>query len=121
MIVRNILVNKSEEIIDLLVRYLIKYGISYVLIDNEIHFDNYIFKFYNIEDYATKLRKIQLTMEDFEVEREEFQPTMEDFGVEREEFQSTNKYRGEKNIPKLNKKLIKANNRFINNKIKRKK
>lgn len=107
MIVRNILVNKSEEIIDLLVRELIKYGISYVLIDNEIHFDNYIFKFYNIGDYATKLRKIQLTMENFEIEREEFQPTY--------------KYREEKNIPKLNKKLIKANNRFINNKIKRKK
>ena len=107
MIVRNILVNNSEKLIDLLVRYLIKYGISYVLIDNEIHFDNYIIRFYDIEDYATKLRKIQLTMEDFKVEREEFQPT--------------NKYREEKNIPKLNKKLIKANNRFINNKIKRKK
>lgn len=50
MIVKNILINNFDIYIDLLVRELINLGINYTLIENEIHFDNYIIRFYEIKD-----------------------------------------------------------------------
>lgn len=45
MIVRNIYVSNKELFVDNLLRELIKQEISYVLIDNELHFSNYIIRF----------------------------------------------------------------------------
>lgn len=51
MKVKNILVNGKNVFLDILIRELIKYNISYVLIDNyEIHFDNYIIRLYDLSD-----------------------------------------------------------------------
>ena len=58
MKVKNILINEKNEFIELLIRELIKYEIGYVHIDNEIHFDNYIFRFYDIQDDKEKIRRI---------------------------------------------------------------
>ena len=58
MKVKNILINEKNEFIELLIRKLIKYEIGYVHIDNEIHFDNYIFRFYDIQDDKEEIRRI---------------------------------------------------------------
>lgn len=47
MIVKNLFVNEVDIYIDELLKELIKNEISYVKIDNEIHFDNYIIRLYD--------------------------------------------------------------------------
>lgn len=56
MIVRSIEINNKDTYIDLVIKELCKNNISYVYVkeSNELHFDNYIFRFF--ENYYTYTR-----------------------------------------------------------------
>lgn len=53
MRVSNIFVSEKELFLDLLVRDLIKNGISYVQIENEFHFLDRIYRFFDVNDLTT--------------------------------------------------------------------
>lgn len=48
MIVRDVLVVERRLFEESLIKELILLGVSYVQVDNEIHFDNYIYRFYEL-------------------------------------------------------------------------
>jgi hypothetical protein len=50
VIVKNIVVHDKALYIELLLRELCQRGISYVFVENEIHFDKYIFRFYSYDE-----------------------------------------------------------------------
>lgn len=56
MIIKNITINNKDTFIELLIKELCKYNISYVYIKetSELHFSNYIFRFF--ENYYTYTR-----------------------------------------------------------------
>lgn len=60
--VRNLFVNNLEEFKEQLIKDLIKLGISYVQIDNEFHFSDRIYRFYDKEE----VKKILCTIENVE-------------------------------------------------------
>ena len=99
MRVKNIFVNNIEYFIDVLLRELIKNEISYVKVDNEIHFDGYIYRFYEGKDINPNLleepfrqkEKIFISMEE-----------LDDIDISKKKSYS------------FNKKLIKMQNRNIN-------
>lgn len=60
--VRNLFVNNLEEFKEQLIKDLIKLGISYVQIDNEFHFSDKIYRFYD----KMEVKKILCTIENVE-------------------------------------------------------
>lgn len=126
MKVHNILINRKDEYIELLVRGLIKYGINYLQIDNEIHFDNRIFRFYDIKDDIEEIKKIKID-EDLsdvriinvdELEKLEEENKLQELSYQFQIFEPKNEETKEKTpVPKLNKKLIKDYNKKINKRI----
>lgn len=126
MKVHNILINRKDEYIELLVRGLIKYGINYLQIDNEIHFDNRIFRFYDIKDDIEEIKKIKID-EDLsdvriinvdELEKLEEENKLQELSYQFQIFEPKNDETKEKTpVPKLNKKLIKDYNKKINKRI----
>lgn len=126
MKVHNILINRKDEYIELLVRELIKYGINYLQIDNEIHFDNRIFRFYDIKDDIEEIKKI-IIEEDLsdvriinvdELEKLEEENKLQELPYQFQIFEPKNDETKEKTpVPKLNKKLIKSYNKKINKRI----
>lgn len=50
MRVRNIVVNEKDDFLELLIRELIRDGISYVQIENEFHFLDHIYRFFSAEE-----------------------------------------------------------------------
>ena len=109
MRVKNIFVNDIELFIDELIRELIKNEISYVQIDNEIHFDGYIYRFYEKVDICS-LINLDLLEEPLNGKR--------NFFISIQDLNCTDKYISKKNPYSFNKKLIKKqnknNNRLIN-------
>lgn len=129
MKVKNILINEKNEFIELLIRELIKYEIGYVHIDNEIHFDNYIFRFYDIQDDKEKIRRIidedVLKIEIIKVNDLEEKNKLQKLSELPDILQTFKAEEGEikENVhaPRLNKKLIKQYNKATNKRLKTKK
>lgn len=129
MKVKNILINEKNEFIELLIRELIKYEIGYVHIDNEIHFDNYIFRFYDIQDDKEKIRRIidedVLKIEIIKVNVLEEKNKLQKLSELPDILQTFKPEEGEikENVhaPRLNKKLIKQYNKATNKRLKTKK
>lgn len=129
MEVKSILINEKNEFIELLIRELIKYEIGYVHIDNEIHFDNYIFRFYDIQDDKEKIRRIidedVLKIEIIKVNDLEEKNKLQKLSELPDILQTFKPEEGEikENVhtPRLNKKLIKQYNKATNKRLKTKK
>lgn len=129
MKVKSILINEKNEFIELLIRELIKYEIGYVHIDNEIHFDNYIFRFYDIQDDKEKIRRIidedVLKIEIIKVNDLEEKNKLQKLSELPDILQTFKPEEGEikenAHAPRLNKKLIKQYNKATNKRLKTKK
>ena len=129
MKVKNILINEKNEFIELLIRELIKYEIGYVHIDNEIHFDNYIFRFYDIQDDKEEIRRIidedVLKIEIIKVNDLEEKNKLQKLSELPDILQTFKPEEGKikENVyaPRLNKKLIKQYNKATNKRLKTKK
>lgn len=50
MDIKNIYTNAKEEVIDFLLRFLSKHNISYVRVEDEVHFLDKIYRFYDSKD-----------------------------------------------------------------------
>ena len=129
MKVKNILINEKNEFIELLIRELIKYEIGYVHIDNEIHFDNYIFRFYDIQDDKEEIRRIidedVLKIEIIKVNDLEEKNKLQKLSELPDILQTFKPEEGKikENVyaPRLNKKLIRQCNKATNKRLKTKK
>ena len=118
MNIKNIYTNAKEEVIDFLLRYLSQHNISYVRVEDEVHFLDKIYRFYNSKDNSLEdaLEKIYKTLNDLEVSK---RLSIDDNLIECTiaEGRVDNKYP----IPDYNsnkKKLIKMQNRRSNLKLK---
>ena len=129
MKVKNILINEKNEFIELLIRELIEHEIDYIHIDDEIHFDNYIFRFYDIQDDKEKIRRIMdedvLKIEIIKVNDLEEKNKLQKLSELPDILQTFKPEEGEikENVhaPRLNKKLIKQYNKATNRRLKTKK
>ena len=117
MDIRNIYSNAKEEVIDYLLRYLCQHNISYVRVEDEVHFLDKIYRFYNSKDNSLEdaLEKIYKTLNELEVSKRLSNIDDELIEFTTIEERVDNKYP----IPDYNKKkLIKMQNRRNNLKIK---
>ena len=105
MVVRNIYVSDKEYFLEFLIRDLIKYGISYCLVKeaDEVHFDNYIIRFHTKVNETDNLDDLLRTLMEIE-------PNTRDFFISENENNNTD-YSDKRLYPKMNKKLIKMENR----------
>lgn len=131
--VRKVLVSDWERFKELLIRSLIKYNISYLQIDNEFHFFDKIFRFYDF-DMANKL--INDGVEFFGQEDDVlrifvesdllFSKTKEDIeniflssdDIQYYEEKEEVKINANKSIPAFSKKKVKRDNYMLKQKIK---
>lgn len=118
MNIKNIYTNAKEEVIDFLLRYLSQHNISYVRVEDEVHFLDKIYRFYNSKDNSLEdaLEKIYKTLNELEVsKRLSLDDTLIEFTTR--EGRVNNKYQMlDYNSNK--KKLLKMQNRRNNLKIK---
>ena len=118
MNIKNIYTNAREEVIDFLLRYLSQHNISYVRVEDEVHFLDKIYRFYNSKDNSLEdaLEKIYKTLNELEVsKRIRIDEDLVKYTIA--EGRVDNKYP----IPDYNsnkKKLIKMQNRRSNLKLK---
>lgn len=71
MNIKNIYTNAKEEVIDFLLRYLSQHNISYVRVENEVHFLDKIYRFYDSKDNSLEdtLEIIYKTINELEVSK----------------------------------------------------
>ena len=71
MNIKNIYTNAKEKVIDFLLRYLSQHNISYVRVENEVHFLDEIYRFYDSKDNSLEdtLEKIYKTLNELEVSK----------------------------------------------------
>ena len=71
MNIKNIYSNAKEKVIDYLLRYLCQHNISYVRVENEVHFLDEIYRFYDSKDNSLEdtLEKIYKTLNELEVSK----------------------------------------------------
>ena len=71
MNIKNIYSNAKEKVIDYLLRYLCQHNISYVRVDDEIHFLDKICRFYDskVNSLEDTLEKIYKTLNELEVSK----------------------------------------------------
>ena len=71
MDIRNIYSNAKEKVIDYLLRYLSQHNISYVRVENEVHFLDKIYRFYDSKDNSLEatIEKIYKTLNELEVSK----------------------------------------------------
>lgn len=71
MNIKNIYTNAKEKVIDFLLRYLSQHNISYVRVEDEVHFLDKIYRFYNSKDNSLEdaLDKIYKTLNELEVSK----------------------------------------------------
>ena len=118
MNIKNIYTNAKEKVIDFLLRYLSQHNISYVRVEDEVHFLDKIYRFYNSKDNSLEdaLEKIYKTLNELEVsKRIRIDEDLVKYTIA--EGRVDNKYP----IPDYNsnkKKLIKMQNRRSNLKLK---
>lgn len=117
MNIEDIYSNAKEKVIDFLLRYLSQHNISYVRIEDEVHFLDKIYRFYDVKDNSLDdtLQKICKTLNELEASK---RLSLDDglIGFTIAEGRADNKY----SIPDYNsnkKKLIKMQNRINNLKI----
>ena len=67
----NIYSNAKEKVIDFLLRYLCQHNISYVRVENEVHFLDKIYRFYDSKDNILEdtLEKIYKTLNELEISK----------------------------------------------------
>ena len=118
MNIKNIYTNAKEKVIDFLLRYLSQHNISYVRVEDEVHFLDKIYRFYNSKDNSLEdtLEKIYKTLNELEVsKRLSLDDTLIEFTTR--EGRVNNKYQMlDYNSNK--KKLLKMQNRRNNLKLK---
>ena len=116
MNIKNIYTNAKEEVIDFLLRYLSQHNISYVRVEDEVHFLDKIYNFYDSKDNSLEdtLEKIYKPLNELEVsKRLSIDDDLIEFTIA--EGRVDTKYP----IPDYNKKkLIKMQNRSNNLKLK---
>ena len=117
MNIKNIYTNAKEEVIDFLLRYLSQHNISYVRVEDEVHFLDKIYRFYEIKDNSLDdiLEEMYNILYDLEVsKRLSIDDDLIEFTIA--EGRVDTKYP----IPDYNnkKKLIKMQNRSNNLKLK---
>ena len=118
MDIESIYTDTKEEAIDFLLSYLCKYNISYVIVEDEVHFLDKIYRFYDNNDnnLENALEKIYIAVNEFLVsKRLSIDDDLIQFAIA--EGMADNKYP----IPNHNsnkKKLIKMQNRINNLKLK---
>lgn len=119
MIVKKIMINNKEQFIDLLLRELILRGISYVQIDNEIHFDQYIIRFYDSKKDLKEI--VEICFKKIEIQEPcsfiDYLSNKSNFIEPIEPIFDTK----EQTYRKLTKKLIKSQNKQISKLIRTKK
>ena len=71
MDIKNIYTSSKEEVIDFLLRYLSQHNISYVRVEDEVHFLDKIYRFYDSKDNSLEdsLEKIYKTLNELEVSK----------------------------------------------------
>ena len=71
MNIKNIYSNAKEKVIDYLLRYLCQHNISYVRVENEVHFLDKIYRFYDSKDNSldNDLEKLYNSLNELEVSR----------------------------------------------------
>ena len=71
MNIKNIYTNAKEEVIDFLLRNLSQHNISYVRVEDEVHFLDKIYRFYDSKDNSLEdaLEKIYKTLNELEVSK----------------------------------------------------
>ena len=71
MNIKNIYTNAKEKVIDFLLRYLSQHNISYVRVEDEVHFLDKIYRFYDSKDNSLEdtLEKIYKTLNELEVSK----------------------------------------------------
>ena len=71
MNIKKIYTNAKEKIVDFLLRYLSQHNISYVRVEDEVHFLDKIYRFYNSKDISLEdsLEKIYKTINELEVSK----------------------------------------------------
>ena len=118
MNIKNIYSNSKDKVIDYLLRYLCQHNISYVRVENEVHFLDKIYRFYDSKDNSLEatIEKIYKTLNELEVSK---RLSIDDdlIGFTIAEGRADNKHP----IPDYNsnkKKLIKMQNRSNNLKLK---
>lgn len=116
MKVKNILVTNKEVFIELLIKELINNSISYVQIDNEFHFEDKIYRFYDANDYqnakAANLTIEVLNLMDIkDLASHNLEESLTTIG--KDDYQENELF-----TPKINKKYIKQQNRQYNSQIK---
>lgn len=118
MNIKDIYTNSKEEVIDFLLRYFCSNDISYVRVDDEVHFLDNIYRFYEDKDISldSTLEKLYNTLNKLELSKK--LGTRDDIFVSSTivEDRGVNKYR----VPNCNsnkKRLIKMQNREYNQKL----
>ena len=127
--VRNILVSELDTFKEFLIKSLIRNGIEYVNIDNEFHFIDRIYRFYDVkllsklidegivifgkEDEMVRILSAESLM--FARDKVDIENAFIEFEPEVEEV--TFKKKGS-SIPKYNKSMIKRQNYMLNQKLK---
>lgn len=71
MNIKDIYTNDKEEVIDSLLKYLSQYNISYVRVEDEVHFLDKIYRFYDSKENSLEdtLEKIYNTLNELEVSK----------------------------------------------------
>lgn len=120
MRVKNILVTNKSLFIELLIKELINSQVSYVQIENEFHFEDKIFRFFDKKEYQEAIAKNlaaeitdMINIEDYQandsatlgITNVEDYKNPEDFEIPQH--------------PQQNKKIIKKDNKYYNQQIKR--
>lgn len=116
MKVTNILVTNKEVFIEMLIKELINSQVSYVRIENEFHFEDKIFRFYDANDYqnakAANLTIEVLNLMDIkDLASHKLEESLTNFV--KDDYQENELF-----TPKINKKYIKQQNRQYNSQIK---
>lgn len=122
MIVKNIAVSDRKFFTEWLVRDLIQHQISYVQIENEFHFLEYIFRFYDMNEDKEQIIKLsgignvfdEITVVPSLFEIEEKDPFL---GVTVAEGRVVSEFPVKQHSKPNMKKLIKSQNRMINQRL----
>lgn len=132
MRVRNILVTEKDDFLELLIRELIRDGISYVQIENEFHFLDHIYRFFSADEILQvkesdndKLKYIVFSPIDLVFcKKEEDLVQMFSRADEASICESNTDFSHlapTKNVPAINKQLIKQQNRRVAQQLKQRK
>lgn len=120
MRVKNILVTNKSLFIELLIKELINSQVSYVQIENEFHFEDKIFRFFDKKEYQEAIAKNLAAEITDMINIEDYQANDSDnLGITNVEDYKNPKDFEIPQHPQQNKKIIKKDNKYYNQQIKR--